>query len=113
MSMERMRPMAWLALIIGGLFEVGFTTSLRFVDGFRNLPWVVAFIVSVTLSMGMLEYAGRTIPIGTAYAVWAGIGAAGTAIVGIAYFGESATPARLLLLSGLVGCIIGLKLLKN
>lgn len=105
--------MAWFALIVGGLFEVGFTTSLRFVDGFRNLPWVLAFLASVTLSMWLLEFAGRTIPIGTAYAIWAGIGAAGTALVGIAFFGESASPARLLLLTGLVGCIVGLKLLKT
>lgn len=104
--------MAWLALMLGGLFEVGFTTSLRFVDGFRNAPWVIAFLVSVTLSMGLLEYAGRTIPIGTAYAIWAGVGAVGTVLVGVAFFGESAHPTRLLLLAGLVGCIVGLKLLK-
>lgn len=104
--------MAWTALILGGLFEVGFTTSLRFVDGFRNWPWVAAFLVSVTLSMGLLEYAGRTIPMGTAYAIWAGVGAAGTAVVGIAYFGEVASLPRLLLLLGLIGCIIGLKLIK-
>ncbi|WP_426164114.1 DMT family transporter [Sandarakinorhabdus sp. DWP1-3-1] len=104
--------MAWLALILGGLFEVGFTTSLRFVDGFRNLPWVLVFLVAVSLSMGLLEYAGRTIPIGTAYAVWAGVGAAGTAIVGIIWFGEVASLPRLLLLAGLVGCIVGLKLIK-
>jgi quaternary ammonium compound-resistance protein SugE len=104
--------MAWIALIIGGLCEVAFTTSLRFVDGFRNLPWVLAFLVAVTLSMGLLEYAGRSIPLGTAYAVWAGIGAAGTAIVGIMLFGESASLPRLLLLTGLIGCIIGLKLIK-
>ena len=104
--------MAWAALILGGLCEVGFTTSLRFVDGFRNLPWVMAFLVAVTLSMGLLEYAGRTIPLGTAYAVWAGIGAAGTALVGIAVFGESASLVRLLLITGLIGCIIGLKLVK-
>ena len=104
--------MAWIALIIGGLCEIGFTTSLRFVDGFRNLPWVLAFLVAVTLSMGLLEYAGRSIPLGTAYAVWAGIGAVGTAIVGIMLFGESASLPRLLLLIGLIGCIIGLKLIK-
>ncbi len=104
--------MAWFALILGGLFEVGFTTSLRFVDGFRNLPWVLAFLVAVTLSMTLLEYAGRTIPIGTAYAIWAGVGAAGTALVGIIWFGEVASLPRLLLLAGLIGCIVGLKLLK-
>ncbi|KAB7648891.1 DMT family transporter [Polymorphobacter fuscus] len=101
--------MAWLALVIGGLFEVGFTTSLRFVDGFRNAPWVAAFLVSVTLSMGMLEYAGRTIPLGTAYAVWAGIGAVGTVLVGILFFGEAASLVRLGLIAVLLACIIGLK----
>ena len=83
--------MAWLLLIAGGLFEVGFTTSLRHVDGFRNWPWVLAFLVSVTLSMGLLEVASRSIPMGTAYAVWAGIGAAGTAIVGILVYQEAAS----------------------
>jgi quaternary ammonium compound-resistance protein SugE len=103
--------MAWIALFLGGLFEVGFTTSLRFVDGFRNWPWVAAFLVSVTLSMGLLEYAGRTIPLGTAYAVWAGVGAVGTVVVGILFFAEPASAARLLLLAGLIGCIICLRLL--
>ncbi|KPF60069.1 hypothetical protein IP88_16120 [alpha proteobacterium AAP81b] len=102
--------MAWVALVLGGLFEVGFTTALRFVDGFRNGLWVAAFLVSVSLSMGLLEYAGRTIPLGTAYAVWAGIGAAGTAVLGIALFGEPASAARLALLAGLILCIVGLKL---
>ena len=82
------RLMAWLPLILGGLFEVGFTTCLRFVDGFRNLPWTLGFLVSVTLSMGLLERAARDIPMGTAYAVWGGIGAAGTVLVGIFWFGE-------------------------
>ena len=80
--------MAWFYLILGGLFEVGFTTSLRFVDGFRNVPWTIAFLVSVAISMGLLELAARTIPMGTAYAVWGGIGAVGTVLVGIAFFNE-------------------------
>ena len=78
--------MAWLLLILGGLFEVGFTTALRFVDNFRNLPWTLAFLVSVTASMLLLQVAARTIPMGTAYAVWGGIGAVGTVIVGMAFF---------------------------
>ena len=103
--------MAWLWLILGGLFEVGFTTALRFVDGFRNLPWTLAFLGSVTLSMGLLEVAARTIPMGTAYAVWAGIGAVGTVLVGMAYFDEPATLIRLLLILIIVAAIAGLKLL--
>ena len=102
--------MAWLYLILGGLFEVGFTTSLRFVDGFRNLPWTIAFLVSVGVSMALLELAARTIPMGTAYAVWGGIGAVGTVIVGMAFFDEPTTTIRLLLILGIVGCIAALKL---
>src|SRR3990170_4089268 len=82
--------MAWLVLILGGLFEIGFTTSLRFVDGFRNLPWTLAFLVSVGISMALLELASRTIPMGTAYAVWGGIGAVGTVLVGILFFNQPA-----------------------
>ena len=101
--------MAWFLLIVGGLFEVGFTTSLRFVEGFRNLPWTFAFLVSVTVSMGLLERAARTIPMGTAYAVWGGIGAVGTVIVGMAWFDEPATTIRLLLILAIVGCIAALR----
>jgi quaternary ammonium compound-resistance protein SugE len=102
--------MAWALLILGGLFEVGFTTALRFVDAFRNLSWTAAFLVSVAISMGLLEQAARTIPMGTAYAVWGGIGALGTVIVGICFFDEPATTIRLLLILALVGCIAGLRL---
>jgi quaternary ammonium compound-resistance protein SugE len=102
--------LAWLLLILGGCFEVGFTTCLRFVDGFRNLAWTAGFLVSVALSMGLLELAARTIPMGTAYAVWAGIGALGTVLVGILWFGEPASLARILLIFGLVACIAGLRL---
>ena len=102
--------MAWFWLILGGFFEVGFTTCLRYVEGFRNLPWTLGFLASVTLSMGLLEYASRTIPMGTAYAVWGGIGAVGTVLVGIGWFGEPATTIRILLIFGAVACIAGLKL---
>jgi quaternary ammonium compound-resistance protein SugE len=101
--------MAWLLLIIGGLFEVGFTTSLRFVDGFRSLPWTLTFLVSVALSMGLLERAARTIPMGTAYAVWGGIGAVGTVAVGMALFDEPVSSVRLLLIALIVGAIVGLR----
>jgi quaternary ammonium compound-resistance protein SugE len=102
--------MAWALLVLGGLFEVGFTTCLRFVENFRNLPWTVGFLASVTLSMGLLQVAARTIPMGTAYAIWGGIGALGTVLVGIAWFGEPLGSARLVLIFGLVACIAGLRL---
>ena len=102
--------MAWFWLILGGLFEVGFTTSLRFVDGFRNVPWTLAFLVSVAISMGLLELASRSIPMGTAYAVWGGIGAIGTVVVGMIWFNEPNTTIRLLLILAIVAAIAGLKL---
>ena len=101
--------MAWLLLIVGGLFEVGFTTSLRFVDGFRNLTWTTGFLISVTLSMGLLERAARTIPMGTAYAVWGGIGAVGTVAVGMLFFDEPTTTVRMLLILVIVAAIAGLR----
>ena len=102
--------MAWFWLVLGGVFEVGFTTCLRFVDGFRNVPWTIGFLVSVGLSMALLEVASRVIPMGTAYAVWGGIGALGTVIVGIIWFGEPVGAIRIALIFGLVACIAGLKL---
>ena len=102
--------MTWLWLIVGGLFEVGFTTSLRFVDGFRNVGWTIVFLVSVSISMALLELAARTVPMGTAYAVWGGIGAIGTVIVGMIWFGEPATTVRMLLILMIIAAIAGLRL---
>ena len=102
--------MPWFYLIIGGLFEIGFTTSLRFVDGFRNWPWTLAFLVSVAISMSLLELASRSIPMGTAYAVWGGIGAVGTVAVGIMWFDEPATLLRAMLILTIVAAIAGLRL---
>jgi quaternary ammonium compound-resistance protein SugE len=101
--------MAWFWLVLGGLFEVGFTTSLRHVEAFRNLPWTLAFLASVTISMGLLEYSARSIPMGTAYAVWGGIGAVGTVAVGMAFYGEPTTALRLVLIALFVGAIAALK----
>lgn len=102
--------MAWFWLILGGFFEVGFTTSLRFVEGFRNIPWTLAFLVSVAISMALLELAARSIPMGTAYAVWGGIGAIGTVVVGMMFFDEPATTIRLLLILAIVAAIAGLRM---
>jgi quaternary ammonium compound-resistance protein SugE len=98
-----------MALLAGGLCEAGFTTALRHIDGGRNLPALAGFLVAVSASMGLLALAGRHIPMGTAYAVWAGIGAGATALIGIGFYGEPMSLARGLLLAGLIGCIVGLK----
>lgn len=102
---------AWAALLAGGLCEAGFTTALRHLDGGRNLAALAAFILTVTASMGLLALAGRHIPMGTAYAVWAGIGAGATALIGMAFYAEPVSLARTLLLCGLIACIAGLKAL--
>jgi len=101
--------MAWLYLIAGGLFEVGFTTTLRFANGFKNVPATVLFLLCVFLSLFFLETAAKSIPLGTAYAVWTGIGALGTVVIGIIWFGEPATIVRGLFIIGIIGCAIGLK----
>lgn len=102
--------MAWLYLLLGGAFEVGFTTCLRYTEGFKNLPWTGAFLVCALASFLFLETATRTIPLGTGYAIWTGIGALGTVAIGMIWFGEPATPSRVLLILGVVACIVGLKL---
>jgi quaternary ammonium compound-resistance protein SugE len=104
--------MAWAILLLAGLFEVGFTTCLRLSDGFRQPWWTAGFFLTAGLSFVLLERAQREIPLGTAYAVWVGIGAAGTALVGMLLFREPVETVRLVLLAVLVGAIIGLKLVS-
>jgi quaternary ammonium compound-resistance protein SugE len=104
--------MAWLVLLAAGLFEVGFTTCMRLSDGFKQPAWTAGFFLSAGLSFYLLERAQRTIPLGTAYAVWVGIGALGTAVVGMWLFREPVETVRLVLLAVLVGAIIGLKLVS-
>lgn len=102
--------MGWIYLLLASTFEVGFTTALRLSDNFKNLPAVGGFVVCVALSLLFLELAERSIPLGTAYAIWTGIGAVGTVTIGIIWFGEPATIVRVLLIAGLISCAIGLKL---
>lgn len=102
--------MSWLYLLAAGVFEIGFTTALRFSDNFTKLWPTLAFLVCASLSFSALSKATETIPLGTAYAVWTGIGAAGTAVLGIVWFGEPVTTLRIVFLLLLVGSIIGLKL---
>ena len=105
--------MNWLILIIAGLFEVAFTTCLKNSENFRHLGWSIGFFVCMTISLVLLNKAIQTIPLGTAYAVWTGIGAAGTAIVGIVLFKESADVWRLVFLTLLIGSIVGLKVFSK
>lgn len=101
--------MAWLILILAGLFEVGFTTCLKLSDNFRNVGWAVGFLICATLSFYCLNKAAQDIPLGTAYAVWTGIGAAGTVITGMIFFREPSDFWRSFFIVLLVGSVIGLK----
>lgn len=104
--------MAWVYLVLAGLFEVAFTTCLKLSENFTNRWWSVMFFISITLSFVLLNKATQTIPLGTGYAVWTGIGAVGTAIVGIFFFDEPAFFWRVFFISTLIASIIGLKLVS-
>jgi len=104
--------MAWVFLGLAGALEVSFTTALKYAEGFTKLWPSVIFVLAYGGSAWFLAQAVKTIPLGTAYAIWTGIGAVGTAIVGIALFGEPATALRLLFLAVIVGGIVGLKLVS-
>lgn len=102
--------MAWAILFIAGLFEIGWAVGLKFTDGFTRPVPIVLTGASFVVSIGLLGWAIKSLPLGTAYAVWTGIGAVGTAIVGILVFKEPATAARLACLALIVSGILGLKL---
>jgi quaternary ammonium compound-resistance protein SugE len=104
--------MAWITLIAAGLFEIGFTTSLRYTENFTKFWPTVVFTIFAAISFSLLAKAAQTIPLGTSYAVWTGIGAAGTVLVGIIAFAEPVTGLRLLFLATLIGSIVGLKLVS-
>jgi quaternary ammonium compound-resistance protein SugE len=101
--------MAWTILIVAAACEIAWAVGLKYTDGFtRPLP-SVATAAAIVASMGLLAWSVRTLPIGTAYAIWTGIGAAGTAILGIVLFGESAALARLACIALIVAGVAGLK----
>ena len=104
--------MSWMILITAGMFEVVWATALKMSNGFRNPVTDVVCAVGMTLSVWLLAVAMRTIPMGTAYAVWTGIGAIGGVAVGIAMFGESASALRIASAALIVAGIVGLKLAK-
>ena len=102
--------MAWLTLFVAGLLEVGWAVGLKYTDGFSRLGPTVLTVASMGLSLALLGLALKTLPLGTAYAVWTGIGTIGTAALGMALFGESADAPRLLCIGLIVAGIAGLKL---
>jgi quaternary ammonium compound-resistance protein SugE len=102
--------MAWIYLLIAGLLEIGWAIGLKFSDGFSRLWPSLATIVAMILSLGFLALAIRELPVGTAYAMWTGIGTVGTVMLGISLFGEPANAARLACMGLIFAGIIGLKL---
>ncbi|MCC8133926.1 MAG: multidrug efflux SMR transporter [Tannerellaceae bacterium] len=108
--------MNWIILIIAGIFEVGFTScmgKMKETTGMEMYLWMAGFLTSITISMFLLVKATQTLPIGTAYAVWTGIGAVGTVLMGIFVFKESASLWRLVFITTLIASIIGLKFVAH
>jgi len=104
--------MAWILLLVAGLFEVGWAIGLKYTEGFtRPMPTILT-LASMVVSLGLLGLALRDLPVGTAYAVWTGVGAVGTAALGIALFGDPATVGRLACIGLIVAGIAGLKLVS-
>jgi len=102
--------MAWFILVVAGLCEIGWAIGLKYTEGFTRLWPSVATAASMLVSIGLLGLAMKTLPVGTAYAVWVGIGAVGTLLFGMLLFGEPATPLRLASAALIVAGLVGLKL---
>jgi len=105
--------MAWIYLIIAGLFECGWAIGLKYTEGFTRLTPSLLTIAAMTISFWLLSFAMKTIPVGTAYAVWTGIGAVGVAVMGMILFGESRDILRIISLLLIVSGIVGLKLVSK
>jgi quaternary ammonium compound-resistance protein SugE len=103
----------WIALVVAGLLEVCWAVGLKYTDGFRRPVASVLVIVAIAASMFLLSWAARTLPIGTAYAIWVGIGALGAAVLGIVLFDEPVTASRLGFLALLLVALVGLKATSN
>ena len=102
--------MAWLLVIVAGLFETAFAVSLKLSDGFSRWTWTLAFIVCAVISFTLLSIGLRSLPVGSAYAVWTGIGAAGTAVVGMVFLRDPVTTLRLLSILLIIAGVVGLNL---
>jgi len=105
--------MAWMLLLVAGLFEIAWAIGLKYTEGFTRLWPSVLTIAAMIVSVVCLALALKTIPVGTGYAIWTGIGAVGTAILGIVLFGESAAAARLACIALIVVGIVGLKVVSG
>jgi quaternary ammonium compound-resistance protein SugE len=105
--------MAWLILFIAGLFEIAWAIGLKYSNGFTQFWWSIFTIVSIIISMGLLAYSLKDLPVGTAYAVWTGIGAVGTAILGIFLFNESKEFVRIFFIFLIIVGIVGLKIFSG
>lgn len=104
---------AWLLILISGLLEIAFSVSMKLSDSYTRLVPSALSVLAAVLSVWLMSLTLKVIPVGTAYAVWAGIGAAGTAIAGMLFFHESASPARILCIGMVVAGIVGLQLLST
>lgn len=105
--------MAWLILVVAGLFEIGWAVGLKYTEGFTR-PWPTVWTaLAMIISVALLGVAMRDLPVGTAYAVWTGIGAVGTVILGIALFGDPATTSRLACVALILAGIVGLRLISD
>ncbi|MEV0385953.1 multidrug efflux SMR transporter [Nonomuraea sp. NPDC050643] len=103
--------MAWILLVLAGVFEVAMALSLKLSNGFSHLWWTLSFLSMAVLSFGLLSYALKTLDVGTAYAVWTGVGAAGTAVLGMIALGDDVSPARLISIALILAGVIGLRTL--
>ena len=102
--------MAWLLLVLAGLFEVGWAIGLKYTDGFTRLWPTIGTVLAMVVSLGLLGIAMKSLPVGTSYAVWVGVGAVGTAVLGIVLLGEVANAGRLISLGLIIAGIVGLKI---
>lgn len=105
--------MAWIILVLSGTMEAVWATALSKSDGFTHPVPTIVFFLAMIVSMAGLAYATKTLPIGTAYAVWVGIGAACTVVYAMATGAESASIAKIVLIAVLIGCVVGLKLVSD
>ncbi|AQT04451.1 MULTISPECIES: DMT family transporter [Acetobacter] len=101
--------MNWLYLFMSGFLEIGFTTCMRFAKGWQDIGWFIGLLFCLVTSIGLVQLATRTIPLGTAYAIWTALGTAGTVVFGMVAFHEPVSVMRLVFIAGIMVCVIGLK----